>query len=315
MRPVRAILIYFIAIFAGSAVIAPAVYFVVDSFAGSSQFCNYLISKGFHRFLTRSMMLIALIGLYPLYRALGIKTLAEAGLEPLRFNWRRLGYGFLFGFVTLSIPVFVSLASGGVWLNANKTVAEILRHLFNAGFSAVVVSLIEEIVFRGGILGSTQRIYGWRFGVIFSSAVYSIVHFFAKIDRLTEIHWYSGFAGILMMLRGFTDLKAVVPGFLNLFLAGVILGLFFKRTGNLYFSIGVHAGWIFWLKTYGFFSVFGENHNVWFFGSSKLIDGWITFIVLLPVTGAVLFLYRNPREGISEKSGLHHIDNQKDMNQ
>lgn len=313
MRPVRAILIYFIAILVGSAIIAPPIYFIVDKFAESSQFCSYLISKGFHRFLSRSMMLIALVGLYPLYRSLGIKSLAEAGLAPFKVHWRNVCYGFLFGFVTLSIPVFVSLAWGGVSLKTDKTSVEVLRHLLNAGFSAVVVSFLEELVFRGGILGSTQRVYGWRFAIIFSSAVYSIVHFFAKIERLGEIHWYSGFVGILTMLRGFVDFKAVVPGFFNLFIAGVILGLFFKRTGNLYFSMGTHGGWIFWLKTYGFFSVFSADHDVWFFGSSKLIDGWMTFIVLLLFTGVMVYLFREDREANACRHNSQHIDNKKDM--
>ena len=56
------------------------------------------------------------------------------------------------------------------------------------------------------------------------------------------------------MLAGFADFHALVPGFFSLTLAGILLGLAYQRTGNLYFSIGLHAGWIFWLKTYGAFT-------------------------------------------------------------
>ncbi|MCX7872698.1 MAG: CPBP family intramembrane metalloprotease [Verrucomicrobiae bacterium] len=311
MRPVRAILIYLLVIFVGSALIAPPLYFIVNQFSDSLQFCNYLISKGFHKFLSRSMIFIAVVGLIPLLRSLGFKSVEETGFAPFKTHWKKLCYGFLFGLATLSIPVLASFVLGAVSSNTERTLSQIARHFLNAGLSAIVVSFIEELVFRGGVLGSTQRFYGWRFGIIFSSAIYAIVHFFAKIERLADVHWYSGFVGILTMLRGFGDFKALIPGFLNLFLVGVILSLFFKRTGNLYFSIGIHAGWIFWLKTYGFFAVFGERHNVWFFGSSKLIDGWITFGVLLPTTLLLVYLFRESKSkwGATKQQ---HIDNKSD---
>src|SRR5262249_5199828 len=71
-----------------------------------------------------------------------------------------------------------------------------------------------------------------------------------------------------------------VPGFLNLTLAGVILGLAYQRSGSLHFSIGLHAGWIFWLKTYGFATVETAADSVWFFRTGKLINGWLAFVVL-----------------------------------
>ena len=64
-------------------------------------------------------------------------------------------------------------------------------------------------------------------------------------------------------------------------LAGVLLGLAYQRTGNLYFSIGLHAGWIFWLKIFGTFTADAPNAAVWFWGTGKMIDGWLAFFVLL----------------------------------
>jgi hypothetical protein len=90
------------------------------------------------------------------------------------------------------------------------------------------------------------------------------------------------------MLRGFADFQALVPGFFNLTLIGILLGLAYQRTGNLYFSIGLHAGWIFWLKIYGAFTVNSVATKIWFWGGGKMIDGWLAFFVLL----AVLFLFK-----------------------
>jgi membrane protease YdiL (CAAX protease family) len=100
------------------------------------------------------------------------------------------------------------------------------------------------------------------------------------------------------MLSGFVEVERVVPGFLNLTLAGALLALAYQHTGNLYFSIGLHAGWIFWLKFYGFFTRDVASANAWFWGTRKLIDGWLALIVLALV-GLVL-LKLMPRATVGE---------------
>ena len=100
------------------------------------------------------------------------------------------------------------------------------------------------------------------------------------------------------MLRGFVEVEQVVPGFFNLALAGALLALAYQRTGNLYFSIGLHAGWIFWLKSYGFLTRDAANANAWFWGTSKLIDGWLALIVLAFVS--LLLLKVRPRAKVVE---------------
>ena len=88
------------------------------------------------------------------------------------------------------------------------------------------------------------------------------------------------------MLQGMVDPRALAPGFFVLLLAGVILGLAYQKTNALWFSIGAHAGWIFWLKIYGLFTVEHSTGFARLWGSSKLTDGWIAAVVLL--IGAVL---------------------------
>lgn len=288
MRPLRNLIIYFFAVFIGSAVLAPLIYELVNFTSTRIEFFQPLANKGFHRYLTRCMMAIGIIGLIPLFRSFNVKNLAGIGLPSIRENWKKPVYGFLFGFFTLLIPVAIALGSGSVGVNLSRPEREILRHIINAAFSATVVAILEEILFRGGILGALKKVYGWNKAILISSAVYSIVHFFQKLDNFPDVHWYSGFVALGMMLRGFVDFNSLIPGFLNLFIAGALLGLFYKITGNIYFSIGVHCGWIFWLKSYKFFAIFDRQYSRQLFGSDKLIDGWMTFIVLFLVIIAVL---------------------------
>jgi hypothetical protein len=100
------------------------------------------------------------------------------------------------------------------------------------------------------------------------------------------------------MLGGFVDVEQVVPGFFNLTLAGALLALGYQYTGNLYFSMGMHAGWIFCLKCYGVITREAANANAWFWGTGKLIDGWLALIVLAAVSLPLLHL--RPRATIDE---------------
>jgi hypothetical protein len=117
------------------------------------------------------------------------------------------------------------------------------------------------------------------------------VHFFARVDLPGAVTWLSGLELLPHKLAGFGDLKVVVPGFFNLTLAGILLGLAYQRTGNLYFSVGLHAGWIFWLKSYGVLTASAGGANNWLWGTEKLIDGWLTLPVL---AGALVVVAKIP---------------------
>jgi hypothetical protein len=46
--------------------------------------------------------------------------------------------------------------------------------------------------------------------------------------------------------------------------------------------LGLHAGWIFWFKSYTFFTAPLANlgRQSWWWGSARLHDGWLTFAVI-----------------------------------
>ena len=277
MRPFRALLIYLAVVFIGGALLAPWLYWLAQSWAQS---IPKIAGAPFHRFVDRSFLILALAGLWPLLRAFGATSLREVGLVLPYGQFKKLSGGLLLGFFSLAIVAGMAVGFGDRVFVQNLTPHKIVGTIFGAIATAAIVATLEEILFRGGIFGGLRRMIYWPIALIVSSMIYALVHFLQRAEITGAIHWNSGLILLPQMLSGFADFHALVPGFFNLTLAGVLLGLAYQRTGNLYFSIGLHAGWIFWLKTYGAFTADAPRAAIWFWGSSKMIDGWLAFFVL-----------------------------------
>lgn len=300
MRPLRALAIYIAVVFIGGALLAPWLYRLAQLFAHS---IPQIASAPFHRFLDRSFLIFALAGLWPVLRALGATSCRETGLVPPYGQWKKCFGGLLLGFLTLAVVAGIAVCCGdrafAPTMNAHKIVAVI----FGAAATAALVGTLEEILFRGGIFGGLRRVLYWPFALLISSMIYALVHFLQRVELIGPVAWNSGLILLPQKLDGFADFHALVPGFFSLTLAGVLLGLAFQRTGNLYFSIGLHAGWIFMLKIYSQLTVQTPDAGIWLWGSGKMTDGWLAFFALAVTLVVFPFLpldQRPPHYSISK---------------
>jgi len=289
MRPLRSLVIFIAVVFLGGALLAPWLYWLADAFAHTFP---SLAQKPFHRYVNRSMLGLALIGLWPFLRSLGIKSAADVGLVRPAGQWRKLGGGFLLGFGSLACVAVLALVAGARKFNHAFAGADWTVKLLGIVLTAGAVGVLEEILFRGALFGALRKMWNWAVALVVSSMVYAIVHFLARTQDPATVSWTSGFGQLGLMLAGFTDWRQIVPGFFNLTLAGMLLALAYQRTGNLYFSIGLHAGWIFWLKSYGWLTAEVAGAGVWFWGTRKLIDGWLALPLLAIVLAISLRVFR-----------------------
>ena len=282
MRLLAALAIYIIFVFVGGALIAPGLHGLAQWGAEQFPSVEKLAYQPFHRYVNRCFMVIAIVGLWPLSKIAKL-TWADAGWGTGPDRWKLLRKGLFVGFVSLAIPAVLCVLVGERSLYAPPTFSKLLTHFGNAIGAAVLVALLEEAVFRGVVFGSLKKHTTLPVAVGITSGIYALVHFFERTRHEGEVVWSSGLALLPKMMGGFGEWDMIIPGFFSLTVAGIILAMAVRTTGNLYFSIGLHAGWIFWLKTYKFFTrPVGENH-AWFWGSGKLIDGWIAFLVLVGV--------------------------------
>lgn len=290
-RPLLSLAAYLLAVFLGGALLAPWLYLGVQSLASSVPALGGVAEMPFGRYVNRALLIVALLGLPLFIRGAGIRRWSDVGMRrPV--GWRRLGVGFALGFVSLAVVCSLALLAGGRALRTDRTAAEFVAEFVGALLTAAVVGVIEELLFRGAIYGGLRRAMPWGAALLASSAVYGIVHFLTRPVSPEAVGWASGLHALPTMLAGAADVRTLVPAFLSLTLAGVVLGLAYERTGDLWASIGIHAGWIVWLKFYGLLTKSAPGGDSWFWGTRKLIDGWMAFAALVIVLAIVIATVR-----------------------
>jgi len=280
--------IFLVIVFIGGSLLAPQVYSLVQS-AGSWNPWQHTLSKlSFDRYVTRSCEFLALACLWPFLKSLGFRTWSEAGICPPQTGWRRLLAGLALGFISLALVALIAIVAGVRSPGLHHPAAKVFQSVVNTGLVAMAVATLEELLFRGVFFGALRKACGWIAALVLSSGFFALVHFLGDAKDPDPVTWLSGFASFGEMLNGLAEPSQLIPGFLTLFLVGAILALAYQRTGNLYFSIGLHAGWIFWQRSYGLLTRAMPNSHPQFWGTSRLRDGWLAFLILSALLAVLL---------------------------
>jgi membrane protease YdiL (CAAX protease family) len=277
------LLIYLAVVFLGGALLAPWLWQLAQTGAQHFPSLQNTAAQPFHRYLHRALLALALLGLWPLVRQLGLRHRRDLGLVRFSGNGKNLLTGLTLGFGSLALVIGFALFGHAREFSHDLTAALLAKAFFKAATTAAVVALLEEILFRGGVFGGLRRVLNWQFALGLSSGVFALVHFFQRAELVGAVNWSAGLRLLPAMLAGFLDVQKLLPGFGNLALVGALLALAYQRSGNLWLGIGLHAGWIFWLKFSAVVTPVVPGARVWFWGSSQLIDGWLTLGALLLV--------------------------------
>ena len=292
VHPLGLLVVYLIFVILGGAMLAPCLYWGAQLAAEYFDGLQSLANQPFTRFLNRSMLALAAFGLWPLTKTLHMRFWRGLGLDHARDQLQRAAIGFCMGFGSLACVALFAIAVGTRRWQFDLTAFDVVRTIVMVAATALVVAILEEVLFRGALFGILQKTFTLPAAIVLSSLAYAAVHFLDRPASPPQITWASGFQLLPAMAAGFTQRSDLIPGFVTLSIAGMILAVAYHRTGNLYCSIGLHAGWIFWLKFYRSITIGQSREGAWFWGTGKLIDGWFAVVVL-----AVLFalLYIRPR--------------------
>lgn len=155
---------------------------------------------------------------------------------------------------------------------------------------AVAAPLVEEWVFRGLLLGLWLRFAKPAAACIGTSLLFAFMHFLKPPDGSViadPAHALAGFDLLGKILLHFSDPLFFVTDFATLFVVGLILAWARVRTGALWFSIGLHAGWVAAFKGFNLLYRSVENHPLRPWGVGDSLRSGILPLLALGVTAIV----------------------------
>lgn len=205
-------------------------------------------------------------------------------------------FGLLVGCCTLGALGLFLGATGAAVVKESGISSEFFSKAF---LPALGAGVIEELVFRGLILGLWLRACSLWTAWIGSSLMFSFVHFL-KPPPGSEIAdpraWESGFEILGSTLGHFTDPAFFVTEFATLAFLGLLLAYCRTRTFSLWLPIGIHAGLVFALKIFSMLMRLdpGSPLHPWFIGTD-LKSGILPIVALGVCFGlCVAFVRRFP---------------------
>lgn len=207
---------------------------------------------------------------------------------------KEFGQGYLLAFVMLSIGF------GLLYIFGLIEIEQLIwnPHLFIGFFCFFLVqSAFEEMVSRSFMLPMISERINVIVGLLVSSAIFSIIHAFNP-----NVSWIS---------------------LINIFLAGVLMGLLFLKSGRIWAPIGLHAGWNFLQGSFFGFEVSGfdvyslidskEVGNDIITGGAFGFEGSILSLFLL--AGISYWLIKQKPEMLTINNQTNLTDDEADYNQ
>lgn len=280
----------------------------------------------FPKFFDRALMLSALVLLFPLTAWLRLGrppgsyrdtpwslrlpdnvVVTDRG-QPLRRNpqgWLQLGTGFILAAGLLLLSGWLLLQAGCfMWKDAaastrgvvNKypQAIELGRAAGKVLPGALIVALIEEVLFRGVLLGIFLRAMRVVPAIALLSFLFAFVHFLQPPAMARVPDPEASNAGFILLgqiISRFADPLNLLSRFAILAAVGVVLAYARVRTASLWLSIGLHVGWVFGVGIYKAATwpvVSLPEAARWLVGMS-LLEGLLPLSVVI-VTGMLVHL-------------------------
>ena len=225
------------------------------------------------RIFRRCVSIASVISLWLCIRKFERRSFASYGLSRHQGGGRQLLFGLLLGLGALGLMLGIGLATG--LCRIALTPDRVKLYVVVLGFipAVALVSILEELVFRGFIL--QQLLSQSRLVAVFaSSTLYSLVHLKEPMFDVSTV----------LQLGG-------------LFLLGVVLCLGYLQTGQLYLSMGLHAALAYGGRVNKLLIEFTDLSLSWLAGTSRLVNGLAGWVMLLGIGGVIFWGGRLSNQG------------------
>lgn len=223
------------------------------------------------RVFRRCVSIAAALSLWWRIRRRSRETWADYGLGPWAAGRRQLGRGMCWGAALLAVLLGLGFAVGLYEVRVAVDAWRLWRTVLGFLPAALLVGLLEELVFRGFLLRHLASL-SQGLAVVVSSVVYAAVHL--KELPTSSLAWQE--------LGGLT-------------LLGLVLALSCLWTRQLYLAIGLHAVLAYGARVNKLLLQMPEESLYWLSGTSRLVNGVLAWLGLLVLGGWILWQMRQAR--------------------
>lgn len=232
----------------------------------------------FSRYYSRSLQIWAIV-LLP-FLCWGISRIRHESVVGI--PWKAPGLSWKGAFTQIVLGFVI--AAGLLWCagmtaellgtyTPNPKPPSVGKFISKVMVPTVAVSFLEEWLFRGILLGLWLKLVRPFAACLGTSLFFAFIHFLEPPSGSVIADPSSPLAGFELLckvLLHFLEPHFFIQDFAALFAIGMILAYARVRTGALWFSIGLHAGWIFAFKGFNLFHKSISDHPLrpWLVGDS-----------------------------------------------
>lgn len=249
--------------------------------------------------ISKGTQVLLVLSIFPLRKWLQLSW-SDLGFAPRRQFIRQMGQGVLLGIVTL-LPVLLLLYGLDIHefdVGREWTVMKGIKKITVALLLALLISFVEEPLFRGILLAGFRRKMYLLAAILLSSFYYAVLHFLkSKTDvPYDELTITSGFR-----LLGEAFVNWINPEILSALLALWVVGMFLAviRTefeNSLGICVGCHAGWVWQIKvSKDFFDTNQQSDYLYLVSSYDGVVGSLV-TVWLSMAIAAYYLWKKYRQ-------------------
>jgi CAAX protease family protein len=296
MKSYQRLLIFILLVLGVTAVVSPWAATAWDLISGASAAAAE-DRIPFSRFFDRFFMISGIVLFFSCRSLLKIDSLSQLGLSPRTRAASDVAVGLCFALGSMFALGFIMSTAGVYEVFFRLSLGESVELYLKAILTGLTVGFLEEIFFRGIIFRGLLEDWKPLPAFLTANLFYSALHFVKPGEQyfLSGVEPWAGFRHLFSTFAPFLEPTEIVPGMIGLLLIGIVLSYAFLRTGTLYLSIGLHAGWIISIKTVRVFGDYRRESLGWLFGSTdpKIVSGVVTWVGIILVGVAVYWITRN----------------------
>jgi membrane protease YdiL (CAAX protease family) len=296
MKSYQRLLIFVLLVLALTALISPWAAIAWDLISGAN--AAALEDRiSFSRIFNRFFMVSGVLLFFACRSLLKIDSLSQLGLSPRTRAASDVAIGLCLALGSMFVLGFIMSVAGVYEVFFRLSLGESVEQCMQALLTAFTVGFLEEIFFRGIIFRGLLEDWKPLSAFLVANLFYSALHFVKPGEQyfLSGVDPWAGFRHLFSTFAPFLEPAEIAPGMIGLLLIGIVLSYAFLRTGTLYLSIGLHAGWIISIKTVRVFGDYQRESLGWLFGSTdpKIVSGVVTWAGIILVGVAVHWITRN----------------------